>query len=239
MLKRILLKISGEGFCGDTGFGIDKMAVEYFANTIKDIVRHGVEVAVVVGGGNIVRGKQLETLGISRAKADNVGMVSTLINALVLQDGLERLEVDAKVLSTFYIYQIVDKYILSECVEHLRNKRVVILSGGTGIPHFTTDTAAALRAIEIKADRLLKATKVDGVYSGDPQVDKSAKKFDRLTYMDVLNKNLKVMDSTAITLCMDNNMPIIVFDMKEPQNFQDIIKGKVVGTYIGSTENAC
>lgn len=233
MLKRILLKISGEGFCGDSGFGIDKDAVGYIANTIKDIVKQGVEVAVVIGGGNIVRGRELETLGINRAKADNVGMVSTLINAIVLQDGLQRLEVDAKVLSTFYIHQIVERYVLSECIEHLNNKRVVILSGGTGIPHFTTDTAAALRAIEIKADRLLKATKVDGVYTGDPHVDKSAKKFDRLTYMDVLNKNLKVMDSTAITLCMDNNVPIIVFDMNEPKNFQDIINGKVVGTIIG------
>lgn len=238
MLKRVLLKISGEGFCSDGGYGIDKIELEYIANNIKAIVRLGVEVAVVIGGGNIVRGRQLQTLGINRAQADNIGMVATLINALALQDELERAEVETRVLSTFFIRQIVEPYVLSRCIEYLSNKRVVILSGGTGNPYFTTDTAAALRSIEIKADRLLKATKVDGVYSDDPFVNKNARKFERLTYMEVLNKNLKVMDSTAITLCMDNNIPIIVFSMKESQNFQNIINGKAVGTYIGSVKDA-
>ena len=238
MLKRILLKISGEGFCNDGGFGIDKARIECIANSIKSMVSLGVEVAVVIGAGNIVRGRELYTIGVNRAKADNIGMVATIINALVLQDELERLDVETKVLSTYYIYQIVEPYVLGNCIGHLTNKRVVILSGGTGNPYFTTDTAAALRAVEIKADRLLKATKVDGVYSDDPFVNKNAKKFDRLTYMDVLHKNLKVMDLTAITLCMENNIPIVVFNMNYEQNFHGIVKGEALGTYIGSTENA-
>lgn len=238
MLKRILLKISGEGFCNDNGFGIDKARIECIAYSIKSMSKLGVEIAVVIGAGNIVRGRELYTIGVNRAKADSIGMVATIINAMVLQDELERLDVETKVLSTYYIHQIVDPYILGNCIEHLNNKRVVILSGGTGNPYFTTDTAAALRAVEIKADRLLKATKVDGVYSDDPFVNKNAKKFDHLTYMEVLHKNLKVMDLTAITLCMENSIPIIVFNMNNERNFHGIVKGETLGTYIGSIENA-
>lgn len=238
MLKRVLLKISGEGFCGADGYGIDKTELEYIAESIKDVVDTGVQIAVVVGGGNIMRGKQLCALGIDRAKADSVGMIGTLINALILQDELERKNVSAKVLSVLFIQQLVEPYVLSKCVEYLNNKIVVILPGGTGYPYFTTDTAAALRAVEIKADILLKATKVDGVYSDDPMVNKNAKKFTNLTYLDVLHKNLKVMDATAITLCMENKIPILVFSIRESQNIQNIVKGKKIGTFIGSSEDA-
>ncbi len=234
MLKRVLLKVSGEALCVEGGFGIDFDALEKIVENIKTIVSCGVELAVVIGAGNIVRGKDLCAQGVSRVKADNIGMVATIINALVLQDELLRQGIGANVLSTFYIYQVVEPYVVDKCVEYLKDKRVVILSGGTGSPHFTTDTAAALRAAEINADMLLKATKVDGVYSDDPDVNKDAEKFDRLSYMDVLNKDLKVMDATAVTLCMDNDIPIVVFNMNVTQNFQNIVNGETVGTYIGS-----
>jgi len=234
MLKRVLLKVSGEALCVEGGFGIDFDALEKIVENIKTIVSCGVELAVVIGAGNIVRGKDLCAQGVSRVKADNIGMVATIINALVLQDELLRQGIGANVLSTFYIYQVVEPYVVDKCVEYLKDKRIVILSGGTGSPHFTTDTAAALRAAEINADMLLKATKVDGVYSDDPDVNKDAKKFDRLSYMDVLNKDLKVMDATAVTLCMDNDIPIVVFNMNVTQNFQNIVNGETVGTYIGS-----
>lgn len=238
MFKRVLLKISGESLCNKNGYGIDKPEIETLAKDIKEVKEMGVELAIVIGGGNIVRGKQLSSLGINRIKADNIGMIATIINALVLEDELERLQVETRVLSTFFIQQVVEPYILSNCLSHLSKKRIVILSGGTGSPYFTTDTAAALRAIEIKADVLLKATKVNGVYSDDPELNKDAKKFDSLTYMEVLNKNLKVMDSTAITLCMENNLPIVVFNIKTPKNIQNIIKGSTIGTYIGSNKYA-
>lgn len=233
MLKRVLLKISGEGLCSVNGHGIDKIELESVVNSIKCFVEHGIEIAVVIGGGNILRGSQLCDIGINRAKADNMGMVATLINALALQDELERQKVEARVLSTFFIQQIVEPYVLSKCIEHLNKKRVVILSGGTGSPYFTTDTAAALRAAEINADQLLKATKVNGVYTSDPLLNKDAKKFEQLTYMEVLNKKLEVMDFTAITLCMENNIPIVVFSIKEAGNIINIIEGKTIGTYIG------
>lgn len=238
MFKRVLLKISGEGFCSDGGYGVDKREIEHLARSIKAVVDLGVEVAVVIGAGNIVRGKQLRALGVSRARSDNIGMVATLINALVLQDELENDGIVAKVLSTFFVHQVVEAYILANCMEHLSNGRVVILAGGTGYPYFTTDTAAALRAAEIEADCLLKATKVDGVYSEDPVLNSDAERFERLTYMDVLNKELGVMDATAITLCMDNNIPIIVFDMKDTGNFRDVVNRISVGTYIGRVDDA-
>lgn len=239
MFKRVLLKISGESLCNKNGYGIDKTTIEALAKDIKEIKDIGMELAIVIGGGNIVRGKQLSALGINRTKADNIGMIATIINAIVLEDELERLQVEARVLSTFFIQQVVEPYILNNCLNHLSKKRIVILAGGTGNPYFTTDTTAALRAIEIKADVLLKATKVNGVYSDDPELNKDAKKFDSLTYMEVLNKNLKVMDSTAITLCMENNLPIVVFNIKIPKNIQNIIKGATIGTYIGSNKYAC
>ena len=234
MLKRVLLKVSGEALCKKDGSVLDFVELGRIVENIKIIVSSGVEIAVVIGAGNIVRGKELCGHGVSRAKADNIGMVATIINALVLQDELLRKGIEANVLSTFYIYQVVEPYVLDKCQKYLNEKRVVILSGGTGSPYFTTDTAAALRAAEINADMLLKATKVDGVYSDDPIVNKDAVKFDRLSYMDVLNKDLKVMDATAVTLCMDNDIPIVVFDMNVTQNFQNIVNGKAVGTYIGS-----
>lgn len=239
MLKRVLLKISGEGLCSTNGFGIDKVELESIASVVKKIANNGVELAIVIGAGNIVRGKQLCELGMGRAKSDNIGMLATIINALALQDELERQNVSTKVLSSFFVQQIVEPFVLSNCIEHLKNKRVVILAGGTGSPYFTTDTAAALRAAEIKADRLLKATKVDGVYSDDPLKEKDATKFERLSYMDVLNKNLQVMDLTAITLCMENDIPIVVFSIKEIENVINVINEVPVGTYIGRDQDAC
>ncbi len=231
--KRILLKLSGEILGGEKGTGLSSSTLKDIAQQIKEITELGVEVAMVIGGGNIVRGDSLSRdLGIDRATADYMGMLSTTINAIALQDVLEHHNVHTRVQNAIEMHEIAEPYIRRRAIRHLEKGRVVIFAGGTGNPYFTTDTAAALRAIEIKADILMKATKVDGVYDADPNIVKSAIKFDQLKYIDVLKRGLKVMDSTAVSLSMDNDFPIIVFDINIKDNIKKIVLGEKVGTLI-------
>lgn len=232
--KRVLLKLSGEALMGDKGYGIDSKVVEDLALEIKDIAQLGVEVAVVIGGGNIFRGVEASVKGMERASADYMGMLATVINALALQNSLEKLEIPTRVQSAIEMRELAEPYIRRKAIRHLEKGRVVIFAAGTGNPYFTTDTAAALRAMEIGAEVILKATKVDGVYSSDPVKDSKAIKYDTITYLDVLKKGLAVMDSTAISLCMDNNLPIIVFNVRQKGNIKKIISGKRIGTLVGS-----
>ena len=231
--KRVLLKLSGEGFGDENGRGIDTEQFIKLAKEIKNISKKGIELAIVVGGGNILRGAKLGGAGKSRIQADQVGMIATAVNALLLQDILEGFVINAHVVSAIEIKNITEPFVLRNCLKYLKEKNVVIFAGGTGNPYFTTDTAAALRAIEINADVLLKATRVDGVYTNDPEKDTSAKLYKKLTYMDVLKKQLGVMDLTAISLSMENKLPIIVFNMNKRGNIEKVISGKPVGTYIG------
>jgi uridylate kinase len=230
--KRVVLKISGEALMGKQNFGIDGGMNVSIAEQIKEVVKTGVQVAVVIGGGNIFRGMTAATRGMDRSTADYMGMLATMLNGLALQDALEKAGVDTRVLTAIEIRQLAELYIRRRALRHLEKGRVVIFVCGTGNPYFTTDTAAALRAVEIGADMILKATKVDGVYSKDPVKYPSAKKFDKLTYIQVLEKKLKVMDATAITLCMDNDLPIVVFNMKTKGNIEKAIKGRKIGTII-------
>lgn len=230
--KRILLKLSGESLIGDKGYGIDAGTVDYMAREIKDVVALGVQLSIVIGGGNIFRGVQASLEGMERASADYMGMLATVINALALQNALEKYEIPTRVQSAIEMRELAEPYIRRKAVRHLEKGRVVIFAAGTGNPYFTTDTAAALRAMEIGADVILKATKVDGVYSSDPVKDQRAVKFKELTYMEVLQKGLGVMDSTAVTLCMDNNLPIVVFNLKGKGNIRKAIEGKTVGTLV-------
>jgi uridylate kinase len=230
--KRILLKISGEALMGNRGYGIDPSTVEFMAFEIKKVADLGMQVAVVIGGGNIFRGVEAAVRGIERASADYMGMLATVINALALQNALERLGVQTRVLSAIEMRELAEQYIRRRAIRHMEKGRVVIFAAGTGNPYFTTDTAAALRAMEIGAQIILKGTKVDGVYTADPMKDPSAKKYDRISYLDVLKYNLKVMDSTAITMCRDNNLPIVVFDIKKADNIKNIISGKRIGTLV-------
>lgn len=231
--KRILLKLSGEILGGEKGIGLSSATLQDIARQIKEITELGVQVAMVIGGGNIIRGDGLSRdLGIDRATADYMGMLSTTINAIALQDVLEHHSVHTRVQNAIEMHEIAEPYIRRRAVRHLEKGRVVIFAGGTGNPYFTTDTAAALRAIEIKAEILMKATKVDGVYDADPNIVKSAVKFDQLKYLDVLKRGLKVMDSTAISLSMDNDFPIIVFDINIKNNIKKIVLGEKVGTLI-------
>lgn len=230
--KRVLLKLSGEALAGDKGFGLDSNIVNSIAAQIKDIVNMGVQVAIVVGGGNYWRGRTGE--GMDRTTADYMGMMATVINALALQDSLENLGVLTRVQSAIEMRQIAEPYIRRRAVRHLEKNRVVIFAAGTGNPYFSTDTTAALRAAEIEAEVILLAKKVDGVYSADPCLDKNATKFDELAYIDVLKMGLKVMDSTATSLCMDNEIPIKVFGLEEPENIKKVICGEKIGTYIYS-----
>lgn len=231
--KRILLKISGEGFCSENGCGIEKKEIDSVAREIERASKIGTEIAVVVGGGNIFRGSRLNLSGIDRTRADQLGMIATTMNALVLQGALEDLGLSTCVQSAISIQQFVEPYSQQECLKQLKEGCIVILAGGTGNPYFTTDTAAALRAVEIGANVLLKATKVDGVYSADPLTNPEAKKYEELSCLDVLSKNLKIMDATAITMCMEHKLPIIVFNLKKPRNIERVIKGERIGTYIG------
>ncbi|MCF6155957.1 MAG: UMP kinase [Candidatus Brocadia sp.] len=231
--KRVLLKVSGEGFGDEGGRGLESERFIALAKEIQKICKEGVELAIVVGGGNILRGAKLGNTGKSRVQADQVGMIATVINALLLQDMLEGLSVKAHVVSAIEIKNITEPFILRNCLRYLKEKNVVIFAGGTGNPYFTTDTAAALRAIEINADIMLKATQVDGVYTDDPMKNASAKLYKKLTYMDVLSKRLGVMDLTAISLSMENKLPIIVFNINNRKNIEKAISGKPVGTYIG------
>ena len=230
--KRILLKLSGESLMGDKGYGIDSSTVRYMASEIKEVVGTGVQLAVVIGGGNIFRGVEASVRGMERASADYMGMLATVINALALQNALEKVGVPTRVQSAIEMRELAEPYIRRRAVRHLEKGRVVIFAAGTGNPYFTTDTAAALRAVEIGAEIILKGTKVDGVYSSDPVKDPRAKKFATISYMDVLKKSLAVMDSTAISLCMDNNLPIVVFNMRGKGNTKKIIYGKAVGTVV-------
>ena len=235
-LNRILLKISGESFKGDRESGIDPKSIKYMANEIKSVVDLGIEIGVVVGGGNIWRGAEAEKDGMDRATADYAGMLATIINAVALQDSLERkYSIDTRTQSAVTVQQIAEPYIRRRSIRHLEKKRVVVFAAGTGNPHMTTDTAASLRAIEIEAELLLMAKYgVDGVYSEDPRINKNAKKFDNITYQDALTKKLKIMDTTALALCMDNDLPIVVFDMFKKGNLKGIIQGNKNGTLLSN-----
>ena len=230
--KRILLKLSGEVFKGELSYGIDPEIVDNIAAQIKDLFDIGTEIGVVIGGGNIFRGLSEGAKGMDRTSADHMGMLATVMNSLALQDLLEKRDVPTRVQSAIQIQKIAEPYIRRRAIRHLEKKRVVIFAAGTGNPFFSTDTAAALRANEINADIILKATKVDGVYDRDPVKNPDAKRFNELTYREVIEKNLKVMDLTAITLCMDNNLPIIVFDLNKTGNIFKVVTGESTGTYI-------
>ncbi len=231
--SRVLLKISGEAFSPQHTGGVDVHAIHAMAEEIGDIANEGVAVAVVVGGGNIWRGKLHEEAGMDRATADYMGMLATVINALALQDSLERQGVPSRVQTAVAMHQIAEPYIRRRAIRHLEKGRVVIFAAGTGNPYFTTDTTAALRAVEVGAQAILKATKVDGIYTADPKKDPSATRFERLDYMDVLQRGLEVMDSTAMALCMDNRLPIIVFDMGVHGNIRRVVWGEPIGTFVG------
>ena len=229
---RVLLKLSGEALAGDLGYGIDPKVVDDLAEQIAEIVRDGVQLAVVVGGGNIFRGLAGSAEGMDRAQADYIGMLATVMNALALQDSFERHGVISRVQSAINMQEVSEPYIRRRAVRHLEKGRVVILAAGTGNPYFTTDTTAALRACELDVDCLMKATKVDGVYDSDPKTNPDAKRFDRITYLEVLNRGLNVMDATATSLCMDNDVPMIVFDLTKPGNISRALKGEAVGTTV-------
>jgi uridylate kinase len=228
---RVLLKLSGEALMGEQGFGIDPQVVQYLANEVKEVV-DGIQLSLVIGGGNIFRGIAASASGIDRVAGDQMGMLATLINAVALQDALEKKGIQTRLLSAVEVRTIAELFIRRRAMRHLEKGRVVIFAAGTGNPYFSTDTAAALRAMEVHAQIILKATKVDGIYDRDPHKFPDAVKFDELTYMDVLSKHLQVMDSTAISLCMDNRMPIIVFNLKEKGNIRRIIYGEKIGSIV-------
>ena len=230
--KRILLKLSGEALMGSQGHGIDLTVIDKIASEIKEIYEYGLQIAIVIGGGNIFRGLSAAAKGMERASADYMGMLATVLNALALQNTLENKGVATRVQSAIEMRELAETYIRRRAVRHLEKNRVVIFAAGTGNPYFTTDTAAALRAMEIGADVIMKATKVDGVYSADPVKDSSAVKYDRLSYLDVLQKNLKVMDATAISLCKDNDLPIIVFNLRKRGNIKRTVLGEDIGTRV-------
>jgi uridylate kinase len=230
--KRILLKLSGESLMGERQYGIDNNQVLQYAHDIKSVYDAGIEIAVVVGGGNIFRGLSAEKSGMERAQADYMGMLATVINCMALQNALESIGVETRLQSAIKMEQICEPYIRRRAMHHLEVGKIVIFGAGTGNPYFTTDTAASLRAIEIKADVVLKGTRVDGIYTADPEKDTSATRYDEISFQEVYDKGLNVMDLTAITLCQENNLPIIVFDMNKAGNFMKIAKGEKVGTLV-------
>jgi uridylate kinase len=230
--QRVLLKISGEVLAGEQGAGIDPPVIDTIAEEIKEVHGLGVEIAIVIGGGNIFRGLAASATGMERASADYMGMLATVLNALALQNALERKGVFTRVQSAIEMRALAESYIRRRAIRHLEKKRVVIFAAGTGNPYFSTDTAASLRAMEIGAQVILKGTKVDGVFDADPLKDPNAKKFDELSFRDVIKRDLRVMDSTAVSLCMDNNLPIIVFNIKEKGNIKNTILGEKIGTRI-------
>jgi len=230
--KRILLKISGEVLTGQGDYGIDPGVIQQIAHEVEEVKNLGVELAIVIGGGNIFRGIAASAKGMDRASADYMGMLATVINGIALQDALEKIDVHTRVQTAIEMRQVAEPYIRRRAIRHLEKGRVVIFAGGTGSPYFTTDTTASLRAMEIGADVILKATKVDGVYDKDPILDKKARKYDEITYLDVLKKQLKVMDATAVSLCMDHQIPIIVFSLMEKGNIKRVILGDRVGTRV-------
>jgi uridylate kinase len=230
--KRIVLKLSGESLSGPEEFGIHGETIAAIAGEIKNVRDLGVEVAIMVGGGNIFRGTRQKSMAIERSTADYMGMLATVINGLALQDSLEKLGCHTRLMSAIGMHQVAEPFIRRRAARHLEKGRVVIFAAGTGNPYFSTDTAAALRAMEIKADVIVKATRVDGIYDADPEKVPGAKMFDRISYLDVIQKGLSVMDTTAISLCMDNKMPIIVFNMNVPGNIQRVVMGKKVGSMV-------
>ena len=235
--KRVLLKLSGEALAGDLGYGIDPKVVDSLADEIADVVHDGVQLAIVVGGGNIFRGVSGATDGMDRAQADYIGMLATVMNALALQDAFERHGIFSRVQSAINMQEVSEPYIRRRAIRHMEKGRIVILAAGTGNPYFTTDTGAALRACEVNAQVLMKATNVDGVYDSDPKKNPDAVKYDKVTYDEVLTKNLKVMDAAAIALCRDNKMPIMVFDINADGGFRKAVEGENVGTVVYEKEN--
>ena len=232
VFHRILLKLSGEALMGTQGFGVEPAMVARIAEEVEEVRKLGVQVGIVVGGGNFIRGVVASESGIDRVVADQMGMLATVINGLALQDALEKLGCHTRVTTAIEIREIAEPFIRRRAIRHLEKGRVVVFAAGTGSPYFSTDTAAALRAIEIKADVILKATKVDGVYDSDPQKDAHAKMFARINYLDVLSRRLRVMDTTAISMCMDNSLPIIVFNLNVPGNLKRVILGEKVGSLV-------
>jgi uridylate kinase len=232
--RRILLKLSGEALAGSQGYGIDPLMIDRIASEVRDVAALGVQVAIVIGGGNIFRGVAASAGGMERATADYMGMLATVINALALQDGLEKVGLQTRVLSAIEMRAVAEPYIRRRSIRHLEKGRIVIFAAGTGNPFFTTDTAGALRAVEIGADAIMKATKVDGIYSADPKQDANAQRLERVTYIEVLNRGLQVMDATAISLCMDNKLPIVVFDLTRSGNIKRIVLGETVGSIVSS-----
>jgi uridylate kinase len=230
--KRILLKISGEVLTGEGAYGIDPAVIQQIAHEIKEVRTLGAEVAIVIGGGNIFRGIAASSKGMDRASADYMGMLATVMNGIALQDALEKMDVQTRVQTAIEMREIAEPYIRRKAIRHLEKGRVVIFAGGTGNPYFTTDTTASLRAMEIGAEVILKATKVDGIYDSDPLLNKRAQRYDELTYLDVLKKQLKIMDATAISLCMDHQIPIIVFNLKKRGNIKKAVLGDKVGTKV-------
>jgi uridylate kinase len=232
--KRALLKLSGEALMGDQQFGVDPAVATRIARDVGDIQSLGVETAIVIGGGNIFRGLAASARGMDRATADYMGMLATVINALALQDALEQQGVNTRVVTAIEMRAVAEPFIRRRAIRHLEKGRVVIFAAGTGNPYFTTDTAAALRAMEIKADVILKGTKVDGIYTADPMIDTAATKYTSISYLQVLERQLKVMDATAISLCMDNKLPIVVFNLRQPGNIRKVVLGEAIGTTVSN-----
>jgi uridylate kinase len=232
--KRILLKLSGESLMGDKGFGIDNKVMEFFAEEVKKVHDVGAEVGLVIGGGNIYRGLSAGSQGIDRATGDYMGMLATMINSLALQNAIEKAGITTRLMSAIKMEAIAEPYIRRRAIRHLEKGRVVILGSGTGHPYFSTDTAASLRAVEIGADVIIKGTRVDGVFDSDPEKNNDAVKFNSITYMDILKKNLRIMDLTAVSLCQENNLPMIVFNIDVPDNLFKLVKGENVGTEINN-----
>jgi uridylate kinase len=232
MFKRVLLKLSGEALAAQRGFGVDPIRIHEIAEEIADVRRMGVEVGIVVGGGNFFRGVAEQAKEMDRVSADQMGMLATVINSLAIQDAVEKQGLACRVMSAIEMNRVAEPYIRRRAVRHLEKGRVVVFAGGTGSPYFSTDTAAALRAMEIRADVLLKGTKVDGIYDADPVIKKDAVKFDTLTYMDILRLNLRVMDATAVSLCKDNNLPMIIFNLNERGNIQRVCQGEKIGSLV-------
>jgi uridylate kinase len=232
--KRILLKISGEALAGDKGFGVDTETIHSIAGEIKDVHELGVEIALVVGGGNFFRGVAEQARDMDRVSADHMGMLATVINALALQDALEKQGVFTRVMSALEMNQVAEPFIRRRALRHMEKGRVVIFGGGTGNPYFSTDTAASLRAMEIKADVIMKATKVDGIYDADPKLVSDAIKFETITYLDVLKRGLRVMDATAISLCQENNLPIVIFNLGKHGNIKRVVQGEKVGSLVSA-----
>lgn len=236
--ERIILKLSGEALAGEEGYGINPLTIQKIAREIKEVHELGVEIAIVVGGGNIWRGQIGEELGMERAQADYMGMLATIMNGLALQDGLENEGVPTRVQTSIEMREVAEPYIRRRAISHMMKKRVVIFTGGTGNPYFSTDTAAALRAAEIEADAILMAkNNVDGVYSADPKLDKDAVFYEQLTYLDIINQNLKVMDTTASSLSMDNDIPLVVFNLNESGNIKRVVLGENIGTTVSENSN--